>query len=132
MLLITPPCSLPWAAARAALVSITQVPRNMRLVAVPLYELYDNIARCGASSCPSSVALLRCDQCSGNTRMARCAACLACRYGPVLASLPLLLCRYRLNLVQAPGPALPPPGAPSHQADHHAQQQQQRTAVGAS
>jgi len=41
------------------------VPKNYKLVAVPLFELYDNPAR----------------------------------FGPILSSLPQMLCRFRLNIV---------------------------------
>jgi hypothetical protein len=44
------------------------VPKNYKLVAVPLFELYDNISR----------------------------------YGPIIASIPALLSRFRLNVVSAP------------------------------
>jgi hypothetical protein len=59
-----------------------QVPRNMRLVAVPLYELYDNMAR----------------------------------YGPVIASIPQLLSRFRLTLMASPSLGSAPPAAQQNAA----------------
>lgn len=49
---------------RAGQHTLSQVPKNYKLLAVPLFELYDNLLR----------------------------------YGPVLASIPTMVSRYRLTL----------------------------------
>ncbi|KAG1654227.1 hypothetical protein FOA52_004503 [Chlamydomonas sp. UWO 241] len=57
--------------------SMFAVPANMKLVAVPIFELYENPGR----------------------------------YGPIIAALPAMLSRFRLNLLGATIPAQVPPAA---------------------
>jgi len=67
---------------------VLSVPKNMKLLAIPLFELYDNSVRCvllkgeklmlkGPFLIVFSILLF-----------------LSCRYGPQLAALPHLLSRY--------------------------------------
>jgi cleavage and polyadenylation specificity factor subunit 5 len=55
------------------------VPKNMKLLAIPLFELYDNAARCA----PPFYAV--CARPSADAR--------TCRYGPQLSAIPHLLSR---------------------------------------
>ena len=57
---------------------VLAVPKNMKLLAIPLFELYDNAARCVAH----------------NSRRIHCLAYQYSRYGPQLSAIPHLLSRY--------------------------------------
>lgn len=67
------------------------VPKNIKLLAVPLFELYDNVSR----------------------------------YGPIISALPMVLSRYRLNVIASAVPPLPAP--PPGSGEDGQQQQQQQT-----
>ena len=88
-------CVLLGSTVKCCAVGCLQVPRNMKLVAVPLFDLYDN----------------------------------APRYGPLISSIPVLLGRFRLNVQQAPNPALQYGGSAAAPNGTHVKQQPQEYMV---
>lgn len=70
------------------------VPKNLKLLAVPLYELYDNVqVRIFPLNFMNAISHKEFNCMSPNGFQ---------RYGSVISAIPLQLARYNLNLVQEP------------------------------